>query len=93
MIEKEEYEDGDIIAFGPIQEKPIIGIFKYYNDTISGSHTDYCDMNCNGVVLFNEASFSSNNIRLATEEEKNKLFNALKEINMKWNLIRNVLRI
>ena len=85
MIREDEYEDGDIIAFGPIKEKPIIGIFKYYNDTTSGSHTDYCDMNCNGVVLFNEAPFSSNNIRLATEGEKNKLFNALREINMKWN--------
>lgn len=82
MIREDEYEDGDIIAFGPIKEKPIIGIFKYYNDTTSGS---YCDMNCNGVVLFNEAPFSSNNIRLATEGEKQKLFNALAAIGKRWN--------
>ena len=86
MIREDEYEDGDIIAFGDDKDKPTIGIFNYYYDLSKkrDSHNDYCQLECNGTVWHHEVGYLSNS-RLATEEEKQKLFDALAKKGKRWN--------
>lgn len=78
MLEIPEYstfKDGDIIAFG--DKHTFIGIFNCawsYN----GSHSDYVVLNHENRLLFNGDAWTYKNARFATEEEEQKLIDALK---------------
>ena len=86
MIEEPEFEDGDIIAFGCEEDNPIIGIFKALSAYGRYTHCDYFDLLHNGTMKFSPAEeFINDNLRLATEEEKNKLFDALAKEGKRWN--------
>ena len=86
MIEEPIYEDGDIIAFGCEEDNPIIGIFKALSAYGRYTHCDYFDLLHNGTMKFSPAEeFINDNLRLATEEEKNKLFDALAKEGKRWN--------
>jgi len=86
MIEESEFEDGDIIAFGCEEDNPIIGIFKALSAYGRYTHCDYFDLLHNGTMKFSPAEeFINDNLRLATEEEKNKLFDALAKEGKRWN--------
>ena len=86
MIDESEFEDGDIIAFGCEEDNPIIGIFKALSAYGRYTHCDYFDLLHNGTMKFSPAEeFINDNLRLATEEEKQKLFDALKEDGKCWN--------
>ena len=78
MLEIPEYmtfKDGDIIAFG--DEYTFIGIFKS-SFTYNESHSDYVVLNHKNRLMFDGDAWTYKNSRFATEEEKQKLIEALK---------------
>ena len=87
MIDESEFEDGDIIAFGCEEDNPIIGIFKALSAYGRYTHCDYFDLLHNGTMKFSPAEeFINDNLRLATEEEKQELFEALAKEGKRWNV-------
>ena len=77
------FKDGDIVATTMISGDTWIGIFKQYKETFFES---YCCLNT--IKRFHSTDFknySLTGLRLATEEEKQKLFDAIKENGYKWN--------
>lgn len=79
MLEIPEYmtfKEGDVIAFGNNEDKLIIGIFQ--KDTGEYSHKCYVNLNCYGFLVYDAQPLTYDNSRFATEEEKQKLIEALK---------------
>ena len=87
MIEETEFEDGDIIAFGNLGFPPIMAIFKGYwkNDINDPGLIYHVCLHMGTVDYYNGVLCNSDNLRLATEEEKQKLFDALKKDGKQWN--------
>ena len=77
-FEPKEWEpkDGDVIAFG-IRG---IGIFKAYDSIGHEEYATYVD-----ELRFNETGWVDDNMRPATEEEKQRLFDALAKKGKRWN--------
>lgn len=78
MLEIPEYmtfKDGDVIAFGFDKTDLSIGVFKKF---ILNTHEDYVTINKSGIQ-FDECDWTCRNLRYATETEKQKLIDALKE--------------
>jgi hypothetical protein len=75
-----KFKDGDILI--SVHSNPFI--FKEtHNDKICGC---YCGITQNGELGIESPHWTSNyNLRLATEEEKQKLFDAIRENGYKWN--------
>lgn len=69
-------KDGDIISFGTCG----IGIFKKYDSIGHEEYVTYVD-----DLLFNETGWLNDNVRPATEEEKQCLFDALAKKGKRWN--------
>ena len=90
MIEETEFEDGDIIAFGNLGFPPIMAIFKRYwkNDINDPGLIYHVCLHMGTVDYYNGVLCNSDNLRLATEEEKQKLFDALKKDGKQWNTER-----
>ena len=79
FLEETIYEDGDIIRFG--YKSDSIGIFKY----IAGSiHSNYVTLTGN-VLNYYTFGWTNDNMILATEKERQKLFDALKADGKRWN--------
>ena len=77
------FKDGDVVAVTMIPEGTWIGIFKQSEKT---GFESYCSLNTSGY--FRNIGFKNHSltgIRLATEEEKQKLFQAIKDNGYKWN--------
>lgn len=70
------FKDGDVIAFG--RENTYIGLFKSYFDC-NKSHSDYVTLTHKNKLFFDDDDWTCNNERFATEEEKQKLIDALKQ--------------
>lgn len=87
MIEETEFEDGDIIAFGNLGFPPIMAIFKGYwkNDINDPGLIYHVCLHMGTVDYYNGVLCNSDNLRLATEEEKQKLFDALAKESKRWN--------
>ena len=68
--------DGDIIAFGECG----IGIFKEFG---ASGHVEY--VTYSGELHFNESGWRNNNMRPATNAEKQRLFDALAKEGKRWN--------
>jgi len=84
FLVKEEFEDGDIVYTND-GESEIISILRTFGDDEKGY---YCSiMNaCKQQYNFKQNDLLDRQIiRLATEQEKQKLFNILKKENMIWN--------
>lgn len=75
--EEWEPKDGDVIAFGDRG----LGIFKEYG--VSG-HTDYVVL-LDGNIRLCESYWIRDNLRPATESEKQRLFDALTKAGKRWN--------
>ena len=90
MIEETEFEDGDIIAFGSLKDVPFLGIFKSYSvGELRGEYGIIPHVHLFNKNLFYDDSLCTiENLRLATEEEKQKLFDALKKDGKQWNTER-----
>lgn len=77
------FKDGDVVFVTKYPKETWIGIFKQYNKTSFESHCslstigDFCSEGFKNHILIG--------LRLATEEEKQKLFDAIKANGYKWN--------
>lgn len=81
--EKFQPKDGDIIAFGKNLYNLAVGIFHRFDDG-DYTHEDYVTLSCNGIH-FNEGDWFTENMRPATVEDKQRLFNALAKEGKRWN--------
>ena len=79
--EKWEPKNGDIVAFGMRPSDPSIGIFKSDDGDTFRSYATVTD----GIISFFESGWVKDNIRPATEEEKQRLFDALAKEGKRWN--------
>lgn len=70
------FKDGDVIAFG-LLHSITIGIFN--KNTENNSHECYVVLNTLNHIYFDENGLTYENARIATEEEKQRLFDALKK--------------
>lgn len=79
LVKEQKYDpqDGDIISFG----YDAIGIVKV---CYRGNHSQYVTLS-NDRLKFNEGSWSTDNMRPATEEERQKLFDAMAKAGKRWN--------
>lgn len=73
-------KDGDVVCFGFYDH--FIGIFEKH---IAGSVYTHYAVLCNGTLKINNCPWISVDMRLATEEEKQKLFDALAKDGKQWN--------
>lgn len=74
--DKWEPKDGDVIAFGTRG----IGIFKAYDSIGHEEYATYVN-----ELHFNENGWVNDNMSPATEEEKQRLFDALSKEGKRWN--------
>lgn len=80
MLEIPEYmtfKDGDVIAFGHTEKSIAIGIF--HRNKNYKSHECYVKLDWSGGLVYDVNPLTYNNARFATEEEKQKLIDSLKE--------------
>lgn len=80
--EKWTPKDGDFIAFGIDPNDLAVGIFHRF--TTFDSHEDYATIS-EHRISFNERFWVTNNLRPATEEEKQRLLDALAKEGKRWN--------
>ena len=79
-----EFKDGDILISGLNSCEGNPFIFKQLNSF--GNAECYCAINCYGELIFNSDDWTFiKGCRFATEEEKQKLFDAIKDNGYKWN--------
>lgn len=74
---KQKFKDGDILIINNL----IIGIFKKYNNK-TNSFEFYFTKSIYQMYSFH---VSTVNLKLATEEQQNELYDYLKSINLRWN--------
>ena len=79
LLEEITFENGDIIKFGYNR----IGILKEICNEFS--HSDYITLTEESLSYMLRDGWTNHNMRLATEEEKNRLFDALKKDGKRWN--------
>lgn len=82
QLEEWKPEDGDIIAFG----ENAIGIVKYFDNDY---HAQYATLSDERMAI-DEDEWRTDNVRPATEKEKQRFFDALAEHNMRWNAEKKV---
>lgn len=70
------FRDGDIIAFGEVHT--YIGIFKEHSFT-DDSHSDYVTLTDDGRLMYAHEEWNYFGARLATEQERQRLIDALKK--------------
>lgn len=76
-------QDGDIIAFG----YKAIGIFRNFEQ--SRFHSDYVTLSVDNLS-FNKGGWIFDGLRPATEEEKQRLYNAMAKKGKRWNAEKKV---
>ena len=96
VIEKNEngFKDGDVLAC-----KDSLNItcpFIYKNTDEAGFHLFYIGLNCDGFIEKADSinsRWGDNTLRLATEEEKQQLFDKMKEQGLRWNVSNVSMRV
>ena len=76
-----EPKNGDVVAFGKRPNDPSIGIFKSYDGNVFRSYATVT----NGIISLFEFGWVKDNIRLATDSEKQHLFDTLAKEGKRWN--------
>lgn len=76
-----KFKDGDIVSSGA----DLISIFKGIKDGMSGSLHSYVSLQNSWNLVIDSSCWTLKNIRLATEYEKQKLFQAIENNGYKWN--------
>lgn len=84
FLVKYEFEDGDIV-YSENDSASIISIFKEYRGKGDESFSVYAGLFDESLLVFNSWCYSEN-LRIATDEEKEKLFHALGNEYKKWVL-------
>ena len=86
--EELKLKDGDIFYSGELDGRSWISIFNRIEDEDYFNYADLCledkHLYCDEISLFGELD-DTFNVRLSTDDEKNKLFSALKEKGYIWN--------
>lgn len=80
--EKLTLKDGDFIAFGRNPNDLAVGIFHRFSSL--ESHEDYATISGH-IIEFNKRFWVNDNMRPATEEEKQRLLDALAKEGKRWN--------
>ena len=90
VFEKEEkvqdFKDGDILV--SVVNGKRRNAFIYKSSDILGFHLFYAGVNADGNLSINDSSnsrWSNHNLSHATEEERQLLFDKMKEKGLKWN--------
>ena len=85
VLVKQEFEDGDILADDSVIKH--ICIYESYYDSSSFNYHSMVSLEKNGDIhsLYLKDFCDSDSFRLATEEEKQKLFVALAKEGKRWN--------
>lgn len=79
-------QDGEVVAYGKRSDVVAnIGVFCRMN-TDNVSHTDYVTLNEGTDILYNQDYWTNENLRPATEAEKNLLVDALATEGKRWNI-------
>ena len=81
FLEEVIFEDGDIISFGEI-DSSVICIFK---NSEKHGYKDHAALTPDNEITYSDCLWVADDIRLATEEEKQRLFDALKKDGKRWN--------
>ena len=76
-------QDGDIVAYGHDGTQYNIGI--YCMDLHGESHSEYVTLHYNGALKCCGSRWTNKNLRPATDEEKQRLFDALAKAGKRWN--------
>ena len=82
----QEFKDGDILV--SIVNMKRHNAFIYKSSDTLGFHSYYAGINACGQLSFNESlscRWGNNNLSYATEEEKQLLFDKMKEQGLRWN--------
>ena len=91
MFKTPKFKDGDVIS-----DSISICIFKREANII-GTVDFYCGLGWNGKFLIKDINYPDNHFgnisdyRLATEEEKQKLFDTIRENGLEWNTKTKIL--
>jgi hypothetical protein len=86
VFEKEEFKDGDILV--TIKDNKRRNAFIYKGTDKNGFHSYYAGINADGLLSVNDSSNSRwgcYDLSYATEEEKQLLFDKMKEQDLRWN--------
>ena len=90
VFEKEEkvqeFKDGDVLVLVVYGRR--CNAFIYKSSDVLGFHLYYAGVNDDGDLSINDSSNSrwgNSNLSYATEEEKQRLFDKMKEQGLKWN--------
>ena len=81
--EKWQPQDGDIVAYGNDGIPRNIGI--YWMGDHGKSHSEHATLIQDGEVRYDECGWTNKNLRPATDEEKQRLFDALAKAGKRWN--------
>lgn len=80
FIEEQQFEEGDFIAFGEDKENQIFGILAKLDSDVN-THDNYFVY----PTTLNYGNWPTKNIRLATDEERQTLLDALAKEGKCWN--------
>lgn len=83
---QEEFKDGDILSISLLNNKTMPFIYKGVDER--GFYKFYAGINCYGkafVCPCEDARWGRDTLAHATEEEKQRLFDKLKEEGLRWN--------
>ncbi len=80
-----EFKDGDIVTWGDRRSSLVACIYKERKNTISFNHHIALYKGGLGIIVNGEIILTNDKLSLATEEEKAKLFQAIKDNGYKWN--------
>ena len=84
IIEKErEFKDGDILT--SIYDDKVTLIFKCYHNDGSGRGMSYFNTETNPVKGLENKCWDMDSFRQATDEERQHLFDKMKERGLRWN--------
>ena len=80
-----EFKDGDIVTWGDRRSSLVACIYKERKNTISFNHHIALYKGGLGIIVNGEIILTNDKLSLATEEEKQKLFDAIKSHGYNWN--------
>ena len=80
-----EFKDGDIVTWGDRRSSLVACIYKERKNTISFNHHIALYKGGLGIIVNGEIILTNDKLSLATEEEKAKLFDAIKSHGYNWN--------
>lgn len=80
-----EFKDGDIVTWGERRSSLVACIYKERKNTITFNHHIALYKGGLGIIVNGEIILTNDKLSLATEEEKAKLFQAIKDNGYKWN--------